>query len=83
MAAALGRSGATFSLDKLTITMGTEQVFHNGEPGDAASMSAARAQVKPNDITIACDLGSGKGSAVVLTNELTPQYIQLNAEYEV
>jgi len=83
VAAALGRSGASFELSRLTITMGNEKVFSNGEPGTPQAMVRARAEMKKPDISIGCDLGAGKSTAEMLTTEMTPEYVNLNAEYEV
>jgi len=83
VAAALGRSGAVFELSRLTITMCNEKVFANGEPGAPQAIARARAAMKQADIAIVCDLRAGKGAAQMLTTEMTPEYVNLNAEYEV
>ncbi|MGI8426898.1 MAG: bifunctional glutamate N-acetyltransferase/amino-acid acetyltransferase ArgJ [Actinomycetota bacterium] len=83
VAAALGRSGASFELDRLTISMGNEKVFANGQPGAPQAVTRARAAMKKADIAIVCDLGAGKAIAEMLTTDMTPKFVNLNAEYEV
>lgn len=83
VAAAVGNSGARANFDGLTIWMAGVRVLTGGAGEDAAAIDAARTAMKAGDISIECDLGVGGDSAVVLTSDLTPEYVRLNAEYEL
>ncbi|MGH2773083.1 MAG: bifunctional glutamate N-acetyltransferase/amino-acid acetyltransferase ArgJ [Actinomycetota bacterium] len=82
IAAALGRCGARFDLDRLTIEMGGEVLFENGEPAPEASQASAREAMVDREISIHCHLGAGDSEAAMLTTDLGPGYVSLNAEYE-
>ncbi|HTJ81510.1 MAG TPA: bifunctional glutamate N-acetyltransferase/amino-acid acetyltransferase ArgJ [Polyangiaceae bacterium] len=55
-------------------------VFERGEPArfDKAALSAA---MKAEDVAIRLDVGSGSGSAVLMTSDLGYRYVEVNAEY--
>lgn len=76
VAAALGRSGAEFDLRKLSISIAGVSLFARGTPTakEAVSMDAS-------EIEIACDLGAGESKSEILSCDLTPDYVRLNAEY--
>lgn len=55
-----------------------------GASGIAAREEDIKIKVSPlnrREIDIAVSVGKGKGSAVVYTSDLTPEYIKINAEY--
>ena len=45
-------------------------------------MSTTAEQTPARDVMLECDLGVGSGSAEILTTDLSPEYVHLNAEYE-
>lgn len=83
VAAAVGNSGASVRFDALTISMAGVRVLTDGVGEGSAAIEQARTAMGSNQISIECDLGVGAGRAVVLTSDLSPEYVQLNAEYEL
>jgi glutamate N-acetyltransferase/amino-acid N-acetyltransferase len=75
---ALGTVDREMDLGRITVSIGTEVVFDRGEP--AASLSGAAEQMKGDEFTITCKVGSGSGRAEVLTADTSPEYVLLNAE---
>lgn len=82
VAAVLGRAGIAFAPSKLSIAMEGVEVLAEGVPADDKTLARARAALKSPEVTIVCDLFLGDGAAEILTTDLTPEYIHLNAEYE-
>jgi glutamate N-acetyltransferase/amino-acid N-acetyltransferase len=55
-----------------------------GASGIAVKEEAVKIKVSPlhkKEIDVAVSIGRGKGTAVVYTSDLTPEYIRINAEY--
>jgi glutamate N-acetyltransferase/amino-acid N-acetyltransferase len=73
----LGTSGAAFELDRTTVSYGGVAVASGGEAcgHDAGAVKAHLAQ---REVELHADLGLGRGEAAVLTNDLTPGYIDEN-----
>lgn len=82
VAAALGRSSATVNFAKLSISIGGAVVLNEGIPAPEAILAQARTEMQSDEIAIVCDLFAGSASAEMLTTDLTPRYVELNAEYE-
>jgi glutamate N-acetyltransferase/amino-acid N-acetyltransferase len=78
--AALGRSGATFALDRLTVRVGDLDVFGNGGPA-GVDLDAVRATFEQRRIDIHLDLGSGDAEGHAWGCELTAEYVHINADY--
>jgi glutamate N-acetyltransferase / amino-acid N-acetyltransferase len=78
--AALGASGISFDPNVVDVALGGEKLCERGAPGpgDAA---AARAALSEREVTVAIDLNRGSSQASVLTNDLSPEYVRINAEY--
>ena len=78
--AALGRSGAAFTLDRCRVAIGGVVVFDRGAPepveGDAIRTALAQPRV---DIVI--DLGAGDGSGHAWGCDLSADYVRINADY--
>ena len=79
--AALGRSGASFSLDRTRVV----HRRHRGvrcRPAGAASTSrpSARPSARPR-IDIDIELGGGDGHARAWGCDLSAEYVRINAEY--
>ncbi len=83
VAAAVGNSGVHARFDGLTISMAGVQVLTGGAGEGMDAIEAARAAMSRNEVTIECDLGVGPSEAVILTTDLTADYVRLNAEYEL
>jgi glutamate N-acetyltransferase / amino-acid N-acetyltransferase len=78
--AALGRSGATFTLDRCRVAIGGLVVFDRGapEPVDAERIRAALAHPR---LDIVIDLGAGDGSGHAWGCDLSAEYVRINADY--
>ena len=82
IAAALGRAGVDGDFEGLTIALGGVVVLNRGIPAGREAAGQARRGLTERDVTVECDLGVGSGSAEILTTDLSPEYVHLNAEYE-
>ena len=78
--AALGRSGATFTLDRCTVGIGGFTVFERGAPADVELDDIAKA-LRARRVDIDVDLGAGEASGHAWGCELTPEYVHINADY--
>lgn len=78
--AAVGRSGARFSLRKISLHAGTIALVVNGEPAAYREKDAAKVFARER-VPLRIDLGGGKASAVVLSCDLGHDYVSLNADY--
>lgn len=84
IAAALGQSGAKADFDRLSISMAGYELLSEGVAASDADVEEARRvlQSEPK-VSIVCDLFAGNASWEILTTDTSPQYVELNAEYEV
>jgi len=73
----LGSSGAAFELDRVAVAYGGVVVARRGEPFEHDDAAVA-AHLAGRKVELTADLGLGSGSAVILTNDLTPDYIAEN-----
>jgi glutamate N-acetyltransferase/amino-acid N-acetyltransferase len=73
----LGSSGADFDPDKVSVSYGGLKVCRKGVASMHDVSALAEVMAAPY-IELEADLGLGKGSAVVLTNDLTHAYIDEN-----
>jgi len=81
LVAAAGRSGAAFVLDRASVAIGSVQVFVAGVPHDERADDAATV-MKPSEITVAVDLGTGGPHAATMwTCDFSADYVRINAEY--
>jgi glutamate N-acetyltransferase/amino-acid N-acetyltransferase len=78
--AAVGRSGARFSLKKISLHAGNIALVVNGEPIAYREKDAAKVFARER-VPLRVDLGGGKASAVVLSCDLGHDYVSLNADY--
>ena len=80
IAAALGRSGASFDQETVAIDIAGIPVLRTGLPIPFDEDEALRRFEEPQ-VDIVCDLGSGTSSYVTWTCDLTHGYIDINADY--
>ncbi len=80
IAAALGRSGASFDQETVAIDIAGIPVLRAGLPIPFDEDEALRRFEEPQ-VDIVCDLGSGTSSYVTWTCDLTHGYIDINADY--
>jgi len=80
--AAVGRSKIEqLDVNRVSLWLGETQLLQNGMP--AASYTEEKGQIEMNkhDITITIQLGRGDVETKVWTNDLSYEYIKINAEY--
>jgi glutamate N-acetyltransferase/amino-acid N-acetyltransferase len=76
--AAMGSASPAPDLGRLTLRIGEEVVFDRGEP--VGSLETAAKWMDSDEVTVTCGLDMGEESAVVLTSDLSEEYVALNAE---
>ena len=81
VAAACGASGADFNPDRLDIYFGHHKVLAHGQPLRVNSHRLKEA-FKGKEVEITINLNNGQKEAVVLTCDLTLDYIKINAHYQ-
>lgn len=83
IAAAIGYSQVEADLDRITIAIAGHELVSAGEPAPDEMYRRARIALKEaGRLAIECYLSAGGASAEVLTTDLSPDYVHLNAEYE-
>jgi glutamate N-acetyltransferase/amino-acid N-acetyltransferase len=78
--AAVGRSGARFSIKRVSLAAGPVTLVCDGEPADYREKDAAKVFARER-VPITVDLGGGTARAVVLSSDLGHDYVSLNADY--
>jgi glutamate N-acetyltransferase/amino-acid N-acetyltransferase len=78
--AAVGRSGARFSVRRVSLAAGPVMLVRNGDPAEYREKDAARVFSRER-VPITLDLGSGNARALILTSDLGHDYVSLNADY--
>ncbi len=78
--AALGTAKIPFDPNVVDVWLGGQKLCERGiaGPGDR---DKARAALMEREVEVLADLGRGEQSATILTNDLSPEYIRINAEY--
>jgi glutamate N-acetyltransferase/amino-acid N-acetyltransferase len=78
--AAIGYSGASFDPDKVTVDYNDKPVVRDG--GDAGTPEAVLAQeLKAGEFSININLNAGDFDYWVWTNDISYEYVKINAEY--
>ncbi|HEV2756335.1 MAG TPA: bifunctional glutamate N-acetyltransferase/amino-acid acetyltransferase ArgJ [Actinomycetota bacterium] len=75
--AALGAADPKLEPERVTVALGDEVVFAAGEP--CGSLTAAADALAAGEVVVACRVGDGPGRAEILTTDLSPEYVTLNA----
>lgn len=78
--AALGRSGATFTLDRCRVAIGGIAVFDRGAP-EAVDAERIRVALSHPRLDIDIDLGAGDGAGHAWGCDLSADYVRINADY--
>ena len=78
---AVGRAGEKADRDRLSISVGGIQIAAHGGPVPGYDEAPVAEHMKGREITIAVDLGIGRGKATVWTCDLTHGYIDINGSY--
>jgi glutamate N-acetyltransferase/amino-acid N-acetyltransferase len=77
---AAGTAGVAIDAARVDVTIGGIAVSRRGRPVAGALGRAAR-RMRGREVEIVLDLRSGRGSARILTSDLSPQYLHFNAAY--
>jgi len=80
IACAAGYSGADIAEEKLSISFDDNAIFEKGTPLDFLREELVSTLNKAF-YTITLDIGLGKGTARMLTSDLSYDYVKINAEY--
>ncbi|MCQ0022025.1 bifunctional glutamate N-acetyltransferase/amino-acid acetyltransferase ArgJ [Streptomyces somaliensis DSM 40738] len=75
--AAIGTTGAVFEPDRLGVAINGVQVCRDGSVGDDRDL----VDMRYREVVITADLAAGTESAVILTNDLTADYVHENSAY--
>ena len=78
---AVGRAGEKIDPDRLAISIGGIHIATGGGPVPGYDEAPVADHMSGREITIAVDLGIGRGEATVWTCDLTHGYIDINASY--
>lgn len=75
--AALGSVDRKLDLSEMKVSIAGHVVFDAGEP--AGGLSEAAAAMKRDEFVVSCSVGAGDASVEVLTTDLSPDYVTINA----
>ena len=78
--AALGRSGATFTLDRCRVAIGGLVVFDRGAP-ETVEAERIRVALSHPRLDIDIDLGAGDATGLAWGCDLSADYVRINADY--
>jgi glutamate N-acetyltransferase/amino-acid N-acetyltransferase len=78
--AAVGRSGARFSIRRVSLMAGAVTLVRDGAPAAYREKDAAKVFAREH-VPITLDLGGGNGTAVVMSSDLGHDYVSVNADY--
>jgi glutamate N-acetyltransferase/amino-acid N-acetyltransferase len=74
---AVGTTDAVFEPDRLNVAINGVWVCRNGAAGDDRS----KVNLSGKDVTVTVDLSAGPQSAIILTTDLTAEYVHENSAY--
>ena len=78
---ALGRSGATFATEDVSVRIGGVPVFVDGMPVPDDLDALLAPHMRRGEIAVDIELGKGPGRYLLLASDLTYDYIKINADY--
>lgn len=78
--AALGTSGIPFDPNLVDVDVGGERLCARGGPGPG-DRERARVALLEREVMIRVAMNRGDASASILTNDLSAEYVRINAEY--
>jgi glutamate N-acetyltransferase / amino-acid N-acetyltransferase len=77
VAAALGAVDRSLEPARLSIAIGPEVLYAKGEP--TAGVSGAGDHLAGDEVLVTCTVGEGPASVEVLSSDISPAYVKLNA----
>lgn len=80
IACAAGYSGADIDEKELSIYLEDKPLFIKGKPSDI-DYSIIEETLKKRNYTITIDIGLGNGESVMLTTDISYDYVKINAQY--
>ena len=78
---AIGKSYEKINQNKIKVSFGKNMVCKNGQIVRKINIKQLNAYMKQKIIKINVDLGLGRFSKRVFGNDLTYEYLQINADY--
>src|SRR5690242_8062163 len=78
---AVGKAGEKADRDRLSISIGGIPIAAEGGPVPDYKEAPVAEYMKGREITVAVDIGLGRGKATVWTCDLTHRYVDINASY--
>ena len=78
---AVGKAGEPADRDRLSISMGGEEITRDGRRRLDYDEATVAAHMAGREVQIGVDIGLGRGKARVWTCDLTHGYIEINADY--
>ena len=78
---ALGKSGISFDIEKLSMKFGELSIVQNGKISTSFSESEASEYMKKDNIEIFIDISEGSKKFTVYTMDFTKKYIEINSDY--
>ncbi|WP_428565729.1 MAG: bifunctional glutamate N-acetyltransferase/amino-acid acetyltransferase ArgJ [Solidesulfovibrio sp. DCME] len=79
--AALGRSGANFDPNEVSVRIGGVPVFVKGMPVAEDLDALLAPHMRRGEVSLDVELGKGPGRYLLLASDLTYDYIKINADY--
>jgi glutamate N-acetyltransferase/amino-acid N-acetyltransferase len=79
--AALGRSGADFDPNQVSVSIAGVQVFKDGMPVNIDFDSLLKPALRRGEVDVEIVLGEGQGVYSLLASDLTHEYVSVNADY--
>ncbi len=70
-----------FDMKNLTLKIGSHPVLVNGNLSPKYSEAKGKKEFRKKTINIEINLGKSKQSALVMTSDLSPEYISINSDY--
>ena len=78
---AVGKAGEKADRDRLSIAFGGVPITRLGKRVDGYDEAVVEKHLQGRDVSVAVDVGIGRGAARVWTCDLTHGYIEINADY--
>ena len=78
---AIGKSGITFDIDKLSLKFGDINIIYNGKINPNYNEADSSEYMKNNSIDICVDISNGSKNFTTYSMDLTKKYVEINSDY--